>query len=97
MAAGVIDGAALTAPATLDARRAGHLRDDVPGVAAVDLVSSTAVSRRRVVAGQRDVLQRALRALATATAIQKTDRERTFPVLARYLETNDPEALEKLS
>jgi NitT/TauT family transport system substrate-binding protein len=96
LAAGVIDGAALTAPATLDARRAGYFFwDDVPGVAAVDFVSSTAISRRRIVAERRDLLQRALRALATAAAIQKTDRERSFPILAKYLESAEPDALEE--
>jgi NitT/TauT family transport system substrate-binding protein len=96
MAAGVTDGAALTAPATLDARRAGYFFwDDVPGVDSVEYVSSTAVSRRAIVADRRDVLRRALRALATTTAIQKYDRDRSFPVLAKYLETNDPEALEE--
>jgi hypothetical protein len=47
------------------------------------------------VAERRDLLLRALRALATAAAIQNTDRERSFPVLAKYLETNDPDALEE--
>jgi NitT/TauT family transport system substrate-binding protein len=96
MAAGVIDGAALTAPATLDARRAGYFFwEDVPGVAAVEFVSTGAITRRGLLAEQRDAMLRALRALATATAIQKHDRERSFPVLARYLETSDPAALEE--
>ena len=96
MAAGVIDGAGLSAPATVQARRAGYVFwDNVPGVAAVDFVSTGPVSRRRIVAEQREALTRALRALAEATAIQKHDRERSFPVLAKYLQTDDREALEE--
>jgi NitT/TauT family transport system substrate-binding protein len=96
MAAGVTDGAGLAAPATLDARRAGYyFWDKVPGVATVDFVPSAAVTRRRIVAEQRDVMVRALRALARATAVQKYDRARSFPVLAKYFETDEPEALEE--
>ncbi len=96
MAAGVIEGAALTAPATLEARRAGYFFwDDVPGVDPVAFVSTAPITRRRLVAEQRDTYRRALRALALATAIQKTDRARTFPVLSKYLEIDDPDALEE--
>lgn len=96
MASGVIDGAGLSAPATIHARRAGYyFWDDVPGVASVDFVSTGPISRRAIVASQRDALLRALRALAQATAIQKYDRERSFPVLAKYFQSDDPEALEE--
>jgi NitT/TauT family transport system substrate-binding protein len=96
MASGVIDGAGLSPPATAHARRAGYyFWEDVPGVASVDFVSTGPISRRSIVASHRDTLLRALRALAKATAIQKYDRERSFPVLAKYFQSDDPEALEE--
>lgn len=92
---GALDAAILTPPTNLVAREAGFhellsYRDH-----SLDFANVGAVTTRRYLREQPDVVERFLRASAEAVAIMLTQPEVTRPVLARYTKVDDPELLEE--
>jgi NitT/TauT family transport system substrate-binding protein len=82
-------------PATLFARKSGmnflvNLAD-----LKIEYQGSTFATRRSLIKNNPNLTLRTMRALVRAIHLFKTRREDTYKILAKFLGTNDPEALEE--
>lgn len=85
----------VSAPATLFARKAGmnfvvNLSD-----LKIEYQGSTFATRRSLMKNYPNLTLRAVRAMVRGIHFFKTRREDTYKILAKFLGTNDPEALEE--
>jgi len=85
----------VSAPATLFARKAGmnflvNLAD-----LKIEYQGSTFATRRALIKNYPNLTLRSMRALVRGIHLFKTRREHTYKILAKFLGTNDPEALEE--
>ena len=90
---GATEGALLSPPFTLAARKAGYRElarmQDLP----FEYANVVLVSRRTYVEANAEATRRTVRALAEGSAIFQRDRETSLKVLAAYLRTDDPDVL----
>lgn len=92
---GAVEGALLSPPTTLTARKAGYRElarmQDLPN----QYPFAVLVSRRAHVDANPEVTMRTARAMAEATWRMRNDREGSLAALASYLRTDDTEVLEE--
>jgi NitT/TauT family transport system substrate-binding protein len=85
----------LSPPATLFARKAGmNFLVDLAELK-IEYQGSTFASRRSLMKNYPNLTLRTMRAIVRGIHLFKTHRERTFKILAKFLGTQDPEALEE--
>lgn len=95
LAAGKIQAAALSPPATLHARKL-KLREllDISKLEA-DFHVNGVVTSRRYMKSNEDIVRRFLKAYTEAAALAKKDKSFAFKVMAKYFRTEDKEILEE--
>lgn len=82
-------------PATLFARKAGmNFLVDLSELK-IEYQGSTFATRRSVIKNYPNLTLRTMRAMVRGVHLFKTRREETFKILAKFLGTRDPEALEE--
>lgn len=93
LATGALQGAVLSDPATFRARREGYFELADLTQLGVDYPQSAVGTLRSFATERRGLVERFWRAVWEATHRYKTDRDLSLRVLAKYLETDDPELL----
>jgi NitT/TauT family transport system substrate-binding protein len=95
MESGAIQGGVVQPPDTARVAKSGyHVVFDVSDLG-IPAATSVIAVRRADLASRRPALQALVDAIVEASAIQRTDREASEAVLARWLQVDDPAALDE--
>ena len=93
--AGKIQGAMVTVPLTLKAKKLGfHPLADLQ-MLGLEYQHTALVTSRALIKSKPEVVRSALKSLVEAIHYYKTNRQEALAILAKYLKDNEPQALEE--